>query len=65
MFAGFLMTEREKAQREKNAALLGLLAPITIAGRERQAAKDVRDVERFEEEPMIGKATWHVHGRDK
>jgi hypothetical protein len=56
------MTEREQAQREKNAALLGVLAPMTIAGRERQAEKDQRDRERFQDEPM-GEVTWHVHGR--
>jgi hypothetical protein len=62
LFSGSsIQPTRAQAQRDKNAAVLAALAPMTIAMLERQAAKDVRDVERFEEEPMISAPVWHVH----
>lgn len=52
---------REQAQRDKNAAVLAYIAPMTIAVHERQDAQDRRNVERFEDEPMTSAPVWHVH----
>lgn len=62
LFSGSsIQSTRAQAQREKNAAVLGRIAPMTLAVLERQAAKDLKDLERFEESPMTSAPVWHVH----
>ena len=54
---------REEAQRARNRALLGVIAPIVIAGHDRLAAQTQRINEQYEHAPMVGEVVWHVHKR--
>jgi hypothetical protein len=52
---------REQAQDARNRALLGVIAPMTIAGHARQDAQTQRINEQYEHEAMVGEVVWHVH----